>query len=172
MTDAHIKMDSEHKGSGKVWSQDEVSKRLDAAIAIFYNKDRYLLDAAASERSISHRLAVHLTNKFAEFDVDCEYNRDGFNVKKLAISEQNTEVSSESVEAITVFPDIVIHKRGSHLDNILVIEMKKWETRGKRCFDMQKLHAFKSDLHYQFAVFLALGIDDSSGQQLKCIKWI
>lgn len=172
MPDIHFKSDNGHKSSQKQWTKAHILERLLISIDLFYAQDKYLLDAAASERSISHRLATHLTNTFPELDVDCEYNRDGFDVKKLALSEQKIEVSSENIEAVSVFPDIIVHRRGSHTENVLVIEMKKWETRKNNDFDKQKLEAFKIDLHYQFAVFLALGLDQNSGQELKCIDWI
>lgn len=42
----------------------------------FYEKERYLLENNANERSLTHKLAEYLNLEFQDFDVDCEYNLD------------------------------------------------------------------------------------------------
>jgi len=54
----------------------EVERRLQAAISALRSQDSHLVEVDASERSITHRLAVHLERLFPGWDVDCEYNRD------------------------------------------------------------------------------------------------
>jgi Holliday junction resolvase len=77
---------------------------------------------------------------------------------------------SNDTEAITVFPDIIVHKRGTD-ENLLVIEMKK--TTSKKTdttYDLGKLNAFKSQLGYQFAIFIKLQTDGKAG--IDEIQWV
>lgn len=61
-------------------------------------------------------------NEFPDFDVDCEYNRDGVAPKK--IGHLGLYPDDDDTEAETVFPDIIVHRRGTE-QNYLVIEAKK-----------------------------------------------
>ena len=49
----------------------------------FLKNDGYLLENDVNERSITHKFAVYLENEFSEWDVDCEYNRNGIDKKTL-----------------------------------------------------------------------------------------
>lgn len=100
----------------------EVNTRLEQALSRLMLRDSHLLTVDASERSITHQLAVHLMEQFPGYDIDCEYNRDGFDVKRLELAERRTR--DDDTEAVTVFPDIVVHLRGHNNDNLLVIEVK------------------------------------------------
>ena len=104
-------------------TETEVHSALNEAIEQLFIFDHHLLDADASERSLSHRLAVHMIDRFPNYEIDCEYNRDGFDLKKLTLGERN--VHDNELEAVTVFPDIIVHKRGCQNNNLLVIEVKK-----------------------------------------------
>ena len=87
------------------------------AIREFYKKDYKLIDLQCNERSMMFRIGIYLYehmkahNSLNEYDLDCEYNRKGTNIKTL--DEQN------------IIPDILIHKRGDDNMNLLVIEIKK-----------------------------------------------
>lgn len=58
----------------------EFRKLLESSIDSLFAVDHHLLRVDTSERSISHRLAMHLTSRFPNFDVGCEYNRAGLDV--------------------------------------------------------------------------------------------
>ncbi len=69
-------------GESKIaYEFDEVKSRLISALFALWEKDRHLLKYDASERSITHRLAVHLEGLFPEYDVDCEYNRNSLHTR-------------------------------------------------------------------------------------------
>ena len=55
---------------------DEVRLKVDQAIAQLLEKDAYLLQIDANERTISYRLGLYLQLLFEDWHVDCEYNRD------------------------------------------------------------------------------------------------
>ncbi len=73
------------------------------------------------------------------WEVECEYNRDGHSVKKA--------------DGVIVVPD-KIHNRGTP-DNLLVIEVKKSNSRVHDQHDLHKLAAFRqSHLQYRHGLFL------------------
>lgn len=147
----------------------DVEQLLKAALDAFHVAELHLLRTDASERSMTHRLALHLTPLFPAFDVDCEYNRDGFDVKRLALHER--EAKDDDTEAVTVFPDIVVHRRGDNEANLLVIEVKKARSAVNAEYDMLKLQAFKRDLKYRHTVHLTLGLD-GNGTPVTQVTWL
>src|SRR5579875_1720763 len=136
------------------------------AIEQLYEKDSYLLAHDVNERALSHKLACYLQQAIEEWDntwhVDCEYNRDHDNPKMLKrLSLASTTVTSTDIQATTVYPDIIVHKRGSR-ENLLAIEIKKASNRRSRNHDYEKLRAFKRELGYQHTLFLVLSTDRES----------
>lgn len=125
---------------------------VETAVRTLLEKDSALLVGDVNERAITAKLASYLTPLFPDWDVDCEYNRSLGDVKKLAWKQQET--------ADPVIPDIIIHKRNTEM-NFIVIEVKKYgkQSRGN---DRQKLAAFKEQLGYKHALFLSLNAEDQS----------
>jgi hypothetical protein len=76
---------------------------------------------------MSHRIAIYLEQEMLSYDVDCEYNRDGFDVKRLQLASCPT--SADNDEAVTVFPDIIVHRRGNNDHNLLVVEIQSFAQR-------------------------------------------
>jgi len=130
-------------------SGKEICKRIERAYKTLIEKDGYLLKVDANERSITHRLAIHLEAVFPEYNIDCEYNRDGFNSKRLIGYKKN--IDSADTNGVTVFPDIIIHRRGKR-DNFIVIEAKKLSNTDDS--DKEKLDIYKSELLYKYAYFV------------------
>jgi hypothetical protein len=62
-------------------------------------------------------------------------------------------VRADDTEGIAVFPDVIVHRRGSPC-NLVVIEAKK--DHGDPAFDYQKLAAFLDESHlgYRYAFML------------------
>ena len=113
--------------------------------------DGYLLTCDLNERSITHKFAEHLQLEFPEWNVDCEYNRDNDDPKRLALPPRH-DINSDDIDAKTVFPDIIIHQRVTD-QNIAVIEVKKSTNPEGDEWDMRKLAAFKDQLGYRVALF-------------------
>jgi hypothetical protein len=122
-----------------------------AAVAELFAHDAALFQVDANERSITHRLALHLTPRFPEWHVDCEYNRDGFDPKMLhgpgAVEDANETNGSR------VYPDIIVHRRGQP-ENLLVIEVKKSTSNRTDDADLAKLQALGQQLGYRYALFI------------------
>lgn len=132
-------------------SRTSVTEKLTRALDKLVRDDAYLLEIDANERSISHRLAVYLESEFTEWNIDCEYNRNIEDPKRLNIDSIRTD--STDTQGRTVFPDIIVHVRGQ-ANNLLVIEMKKTSSGVSDHFDYAKLDAFRRELGYQHAAFV------------------
>lgn len=116
--------------------------------------DRSMLDGVISggemhpgkigERAIAHRLAVHLERYLTEVGiitgegpvvVDCEYNLHESDAKALTFEDkQFVKVVTaarrrvqepHSYYSVSVFPDIVVHERGTDRNDLLVVEVKR-----------------------------------------------
>lgn len=136
---------------------------LDALIA----RDSYLLQVDANERTITCQIARYLAAELPQYHVDCEYNRDGVDPKKLQYIDLHGD--EEDTFARTVFPDIIVHCRNTK-NNYLVLEVKKTTNPDDRKIDYAKLVGYKKQLGFQFAVFVEL----AAGQQADVhrVDWI
>lgn len=130
-------------------AKNAIARKVHKALQILMERDIALIRDDANERSISHKLAEYLQQQFKQWHVDCEYNRDGFGPKRLNLNV--TATSSDDTHARTVFPDIIVHKRKTRA-NLLVIEVKKASSPVRNNFDLMKLRAFKRQLRYPYAV--------------------
>jgi hypothetical protein len=129
--------------------------------------DSYLLQVNANERSITARLAIYLQIEFSEWTVDCEYNRDGVEPKRLG--HLGLYPDAEDEEGKTVFPDIVIHQRGTGR-NHLAIEVKKSTSTVPRNTDLQKLRGYKHQLHYENTLFIEFLCGQETG--VSSAQWV
>jgi hypothetical protein len=136
-----------------------IANKVIAAVRLLLTLDKHLLQVDASERSISHRLALHLTSQFPDLDVDCEYNRDHHETKRLSLPGPCAR--SANTDGSPVYPDIIVHRRGTE-ENVLVIEIKKSTSSSNddNC-DLEKLSAFRDELKYGAAIFLKLQCNES-----------
>ncbi len=125
-----------------------LSEKVGLAVQQLLATDADLCIRDLHERTITGRLADHLRPHFPEWHVDCEYNRDGHEIKR--------------VNGNIVVPDIIVHRRGTP-DNLLVIEVKKSNTRVLDEEDIEKLHAYReSHLRYQNGLFLKLLVGEGA----------
>ena len=143
------------KNQSEYLSRENVRNIIEIAYKRLIENDRYLLEVDANERSITHRLAIYLEELFLGYDVDCEYNRDGIDSKKL--KEFKEKVESDYNGETNVYPDIIVHHRGEK-ENLIVIEAKK--TSSSDFLDKEKLRIYKKELHYQFAYFVRFPVGD------------
>jgi hypothetical protein len=140
-------------------SEREILRKVRNALKEFFQEEQTLLDVNASERSLSHKFAEHLQKQFPNLDVDCEYNRHGNDIKRLKYClPGSTEV--DNLEAKTVFPDVVVHKRRNDKNNSLVIEIKKSNSGQDHTADLEKLKAFTgSQYKYKVGLFLLIDVE-------------
>lgn len=128
------------------------------SLSDLYEKDNYLIMINESlhhdrnqhqryhvgERAIVFRFGHYLQNRldldkdFRKYNLDCEYNRNGAQQKKLY--------------GRGTYPDVILHERGSNDHNIMVIEFKGyWNSNQSR--DRKKIRGFTDDNgEYKYSV--------------------
>jgi hypothetical protein len=136
---------------------NRIKHRVRTAIKLFVREDTHLLKIDVNERSITHRLAIYLQDAFKGWDVDCEYNRNRYDTKKLIIGD-DVHIAAEANQTDddqgkTVYPDIIVHHRDTD-QNLLVVEVKKTTSHVPKKFDLDKLREYKRQLGYSHALFL------------------
>lgn len=131
-----------------------------AILPAFFREEADLFGYDVNERSLTHKLAEHLQPRFPGYHVDCEYNRRGYEQKKLPNPEPT---DSGNLTGKTIYPDIVVHQRGQQ-DNLLVIEVKK-VGNDDRANDIAKLRQL-TEAHggYAYICGLYLIIDCQHGR--------
>ena len=134
------------------YRQDSVRLRLirenvESGVTSFRNNHPRLLEIDVNERTITSHLSDILRGMFPGYDVDHEYNRHGVEVKKMASGK-------------LLIPDIVVHKEGIDVKNLLVIEVKKGREPDED--DVSKLRELTSatgSYRYAYGLFLGLETD-------------
>jgi hypothetical protein len=112
------------------------------------------LQPGVNERAFAHRLAVHMEGSFPGWDVDCEYNKHGMNIKAL----EGIQACDEQKKTDRIYPDIIVHKRTNDSpieENLLVIEMKRNDACDP-CDErkLQLLTDFGREYRYQLGLYI------------------
>jgi hypothetical protein len=145
------------------FDEAKIRELLDQALKILAHKDKYLIEFNLNERTVTHKLAEYLQQLLPNWDVDCEYNKDGPDTKMLYIPNKD-----EDLEDSPVYPDIIIHKRGDwrtmeNRPHLLVIEARKtgWGSR-KIARDEAKIAAYLDELSYRFGALIEYSLEGGS----------
>lgn len=130
----------------------KIKNKVQVATDQLFKNDRFLLENHAHERSVAHKLAGYLQQQFSGWQVDCEYNLHGVEVKLLDGIKEHQECSEEK-RTDRIFPDIIVHRRNTDEDNILVIEVKMG-SKSNAC-DLKKLKLLTGQEHlYKYSLGL------------------
>src|ERR1700676_2933657 len=135
--------------------QTELNKVV-TALQEFYAREAFLFEKDLGERTLTHRLAVHLEKQFSGWEVDCDYNRLGERTLRLP---HGTIVSTDDALGKSVYPDIVVHQREIP-NNLLAIEVRNATNHRLRHDDRHKLQAVTNPhlwFAYWIGVYLVLG---------------
>jgi hypothetical protein len=116
------------------------------ALTEFYGSETWLFEHDLGERTLTHRLAVHLEKQFPDWKVDCNYDRLGERTLRLP---RGSIVSTDDHLAKSIYPDIVVHQREIP-KNLLAIEVRKATNHQSPEHDQHKLRAM-TDPHLWFA---------------------
>ena len=131
-------------------------EKIVSAIEQFYASEGVLFDKDLGERTLTHRMAVHLERQFDGWEVDCDYNRLGERLLKLP---HGTIISTDDELGKSIFPDIAVHRRAVP-ENLLVVEVRKATNHQPIEHDHHKLRGL-TDPHlwfaYRLGVLLVLG---------------
>lgn len=125
---------------------DIIKKKIKDSINLFKVKDwdDGLSSVNIYEPTICHRIAVYLEYEFYKHNVDCEYNKDGYDAKRNKNGKK-------------IRPDIIIHRRTEPV-NLAVFELKKCGSTTKLAQkDIEKLRDFLSgNYFYTLGVFIGV----------------
>lgn len=101
-----------------------------------------------SERAICFRLAHYLQNEIgSDFFVDCDYNSSDRGKKGTA----GKPISNPDGSKTKRFIDIIIHKREpENKDNLICIEIKKWNNKNRKKFEKDKNNLRVLTLQYGY----------------------
>lgn len=140
------------------------------------NKESDNLKRGVNELNISTHLAFYLKPFFPDYDVDPEYNGDidkPNDRKALSIAENRIlEVGRKAniKDNYKLSPDIIIHKRRSNENNLVVIEIKKGgHPQRDKDYDRIKLEHLTIDYlgnhyNYRLGVSVVFGIKENTGK--------
>lgn len=141
---------------GCLMNNTELFKLVNNALERVYKHHEYLIKNQVHERSIVfwfgiylYELLQHKENKYAEYNLDFEYNKNHSDPK-------STEKFSDGT-----YPDIILHKRGSKEHNLLIIEFKTW-WNSDNSRDLMKLRDFThptGDYKYKYGLSIILEKD-------------
>ncbi len=146
----------------------EMAALVDKAIDRLIESESELLELDVSERALSHHLARCLGELVSNgLKVDVEYNRHFANPKRLDLPPR--KALDREIRATTVFPDIIIHRRNSDDNNLLVLELKK--PGEDTAYDDLKLRAFRRELRYAHTAHVILG-KHSDGHIVREVIWV
>lgn len=149
-------------------TRQEADKLVRDALTLLENEQRELIELDVSERALSHHLAGYIAERVpGEFDVDVEYNRHRQYPKRLNLPPRDAR--DDELRATTVFPDIIVHVRGSDDWNEIVLEVKKLGESVD--YDDLKLRAFQTQLGYRHCGHVVLGVD-TSGSIVAELYWL
>lgn len=153
-------------------TDNELILSIKEAIELLHARDYWLLKNDLSEQSISHKLAEHLQRLIPDYHVDCEYDGDIDNInwkQKIAflkgrletklLSENQVHLLDHEPIERAVFPDIIIHHRGTNTGNKCIMEIRKSTNQTSFDYDRIKLESYTSaingkNLGYQLGVFI------------------
>lgn len=155
----------------------EIERIIHECIDELFAKDLCLLENDVSERAITHKLAEYLQHRIPDLNVDCEYNRNttkGKNAPKQVVllkNETQRKINAavrtgelDDLLAVSTYPDIIVHRRMTNSENLLVVEVKKRNSHVGRDHDYDKLRAFtenskRNSYHFRYGVFILLDTD-------------
>lgn len=134
---------------------------LEQALTRLQERDAALLEARATERSITARLGSHLQRLFPAWDVDCEFNcwRGPLQSRGHIV----VSTTSATTEAPTIFPDLLIHRRGSG-ETLAVIEVLTSDAQAARHRERRKLQLSQTRLGCPHAAMIEIGVGAGRGR--------
>lgn len=146
-------------GSPELPSLEGIRQKFKLALQQFLSRDLYLIQAGTAERNVVATFHAYLREQFDDWDVDCEYNRDGRDPKK--------QVNNLGRSA-NVLPDIIIHRRGKLGPNLIAREAKFSGVSSTR--DLHKVKQYIKLQGYHFGLLLTIPIS-ALGASFKLNWW-
>jgi len=123
------------------------------ALDTLYENDAELIQQKVHERSIVFRFGLYFNDllkksqDFKKYDLDFDYNR----------SIEDTKRTRSRPEGI--YPDLILHKRGSNDRNVLALEFKThWNSDSSDDIDkLKELTSSDQQYRFQLGISIVLG---------------
>lgn len=150
-----------------------VNKTLDK----LYENEKYLFANDSSERNLVFHFSRYFINEIegtelVKYDVDCEYNRNILSERKFKEIIYNYDGKKHKI-----YPDFILHKRGSNDYNKLAIEFKKYSNsrEDSKEKDLLKLRALtdqsiNSEFRYKLGLFIVFGKERKNVRIIRIIN--
>ncbi|HUC19264.1 MAG TPA: hypothetical protein VMA37_16415 [Acetobacteraceae bacterium] len=132
--------------------EDEIRKRISSALTRFrceeIERGRMTTDSNVTEWHFAYHFANCLSQQFPCHTCDIEVSKPNLNNKR---------------------PDIIIHKRGTHDHNLLIVELKRDRSADEIRDDIIKIkrHMFAAPYCYQFGAVVKI-----SNESIAEIAWL
>ena len=153
----------------------DILAALDQSVTLLLRNDSTLLTRAINERAVSSRLADYMRGLFVGFHVDADYNGDmdkpndekALSIAKNRLEEIGYKVNKDNTYRI--YPDIIVHERGTNENNLVVIEVKKDSSQKVyKEYDLIKLEHLTIDYYgnhynYKLGVAIEFGTANNTG---------
>jgi hypothetical protein len=108
----------------------QLKRLLSEAVGAAYREEHLLCNINGEnregiEQTVVFRVGIHLhellkESPYASLNLDCEYNKCGDDPKKIV------EFKNDTLQKTGIQPDLLIHSRGNHINNRLIVEFKGW----------------------------------------------
>ncbi len=153
----------------------EVKIKIEQAIQNFLKNENQLLTRNLNEVLMSTSLAKYVAEEFEGYDTDSEYNGDidkpndrkALEIAANRINEVKKKVNDKNTYKI--YPDIIVHERGSNDNNHLVFEIKKdIHSENKKEYDLIKLEHLTinymgNHYNYDLGIQIIFGTSGNTG---------
>lgn len=130
--------------------EEEIGQHIDRAIQRLIETQPDIFNFTSqtnqTEWNLAHHLANEVQKEFPELSCDVDLVKPNFEYRR---------------------PDIVLHKRGNHMNNFLVIEVKRHEAQMHEDLDKIAKYWFAAPLNYQFGASVVL---NEKGHRVIIIK--
>lgn len=144
-------------------NDDEIMKMVEMTLDEVYKNEEYIFVNDVCERNLVFHFAryfYHVYEKYngeKNYSIDCEYNRN-----RSSFNERKYKELVYDGKKHKIYPDVILHQRGSNDNNILAIEFKKYNNinNKEREKDFMKLEALtdrKLAYKYKLGLFIVLG---------------
>lgn len=135
--------------------EEELITFVNLALDDLYKHESYLFKNDCSERNLVFHFGRYFINALSnstylkKCNVDYEYNRD-------ILSEKEYKEIEYEGKKHKIYPDMLLHERGTNNNNILVMEFKKW-ANNRTTSDYRKLRILTDQkLHFRYRLGLSI----------------
>jgi hypothetical protein len=122
-------------------NEEAIRKTLEEGASLLFARQPNIFDftpqTGQTEWNLAHHLAMEIHKFFPRFDCDLDVVKPDYDNRR---------------------PDIIIHERGTHAFNLLVVEVKRDGTDAALRADAERIHEhwFREPLRYQFGAIFNL----------------